>query len=206
MPIVWGVILSPGIYIQLIIGPPEDETARAFQYVGIAASLLSITKGCGEWWVRSRRGIKDAPLSKTIQASLFFLPHVLFRTTSLAFIGAFLGYFALGPIALAIAIIIGISASVACRGEDVSDTLPLTLAVTIFAPTLYNSSGTSDRALMKRAITIFTLMLLLSLTLIRTLPIMIHPDTIVSTYGLRHLNFRDPTGASQDVLSTVSCK
>ena len=48
------LILSPGIYIQLMIGPTEDETARAFQYIGIAASLLSITKGCGEWWTRSR--------------------------------------------------------------------------------------------------------------------------------------------------------
>ena len=38
-----------GIYIQVMIGPPEDPTAKIFQYIGITASLLSITKGCGEW-------------------------------------------------------------------------------------------------------------------------------------------------------------
>merc|ERR550532_3140884 len=63
-----------GIYIQVMIGPPEDPTAKIFQYIGITASLLSITKGCGEWWVRSRDAVdpggaeepkvigKDAPL------------------------------------------------------------------------------------------------------------------------------------------------
>merc|ERR1719237_224491 len=68
----------------------------------------------------------------------------------------------------------------------------LTLPLTIFAPTLFESGEASSRAIMKRAITIFTSILLLSLACIRVAPTIIHQDTLVSTYGLRHLNFMDP--------------
>ena len=195
-----------------MIGPTEDETARAFQYIGIAASLLSITKGCGEWWTRSREGsmddtkwtTKDAPLSTTLQVSLFFLPHVLFRTSAWAFVGAFLGYFALGPIALAVFIVIGLAVYSFFKYDE--DGVVFSLALTIFAPTLFVSGEACNRSLMKRAITVFTSILLLSLTCIRIAPTIIHPDTLVSTYGLRHLNFMDPAGGSRNVFVDLQLK
>ena len=182
-----------------MIGPTEDETARAFQYIGIAASLLSITKGCGEWWIRARdfdsEGPKDAPLSTTLQASLFFLPHVLFRTSALAFVGAYMGYFALGPIGLAVIIVVGVAVYSSFKNDAGGDHF-VTLPLTIFAPTLIESGKASSRALMKRAITIFTSILLITLTCIRVAPTIIHQETLVSTYGLRHLNFMDPAGST----------
>jgi len=193
-----------GIYIQLIIGPAEDDTARILQYVGITASLLSITKACGEWWVRSAKtepGAGPAPLPKTLQACLFFLPHVVFRSAALAFSGAFLGYFVLIPILLCISIVFCV-----CLRSDTPytpytpDTSLQTLIATIFAPIAVKSSDTSHRGLMKRAITIFTAIFLLTLTFIRVLPEVIQPDDLVSTYGLRHLNF----GKSSDNFN-VSC-
>merc|ERR1712037_312510 len=52
--------------------------------------------------------------------------------------------------------------------------------------------------LMKRAITTFTAVLLTTLTIIRLLPILISPDTLVATYGLRHLNFLPPSAESNN--------
>merc|ERR1712037_501968 len=63
--------------------------------------------------------------------------------------------------------------------------------------------------LMKRAITTFTAVLLTTLTIIRLLPILISPDTLVTTYGLRHLNFLPPTAESinscANIDSTAPC-
>ena len=173
-----------------MIEPPKDPNAQILQYVGIAASLLSITKGCAEWWARSSNYQLQAPISKTLQASLFFLPHVLFRTSAMAFIGAFLGYFSLIPIMLANTIVF---CAFLC-GER-SKSTRATLVATIFVPFAFYSLENPNRKLMKRAITIFTTILLLSLTFVRLLPIMVDSDDLVSTYGLRHLNFGNPTGA-----------
>ena len=48
---------------------------------------------------------------------------------------------------------------------------------------------------MKRTITVITSSLLIFLTLIRTVPILVDPDTLVATQGLCHLNFHQPSGA-----------
>ena len=49
---------------------------------------------------------------------------------------------------------------------------------------------------MKRTITTFTIVLLTTLTVIRFLPLIVSPDTLVATYGLRHLNFLPPTAGA----------
>ena len=36
--------LISGLFIQWVIGPAEDETEKWFQFVGITASVVSITK------------------------------------------------------------------------------------------------------------------------------------------------------------------
>ena len=186
-----------------MIGPPEDDTARTLQYVGITASLLSITKGCAEWWVRSRDAnyfafdfdfvTRDAPISKTLQASMYFLPHILFRTSALAFAAAFLGYYSLIPTISAILVVFCLCWNHRAD-EDDDDEGGWTCIATVFAPIALAAGSPYSRTLMKRGITIFTTILLLSLTFIRLLPVMVHPDNLVSTYGLRHLNFAKPSG------------
>ena len=155
-----------------------------------------------ERWVRSRDAVdafddlkqaKDAPLSQTLKVSLFFLPHVIFRSSALAFTAAFLGYFALIPISLAVTIVFGTCCHLYIRTMAGGDTM-YTLIATVFAPIAVAAGRRSDRTLMKRAITIFTIILLMCLTFIRLLPIMVQPDNLVSTYGLRHLNFAEPSG------------
>ena len=138
---------------------------------------------------------KDAPLSQTLQVSLFFLPHVLFRSSALAFTAAFLGYFAIIPLTLAITIVLGACCHLCVTTDDARHIgAVLTLMATVFAPIAVVAGSAGDRALMKRAITIFTTILLMCLTFIRLLPIMVQPDNLVATYGLRHLNFAEPSG------------
>ena len=136
---------------------------------------------------------KDAPLPHTLQVSSFFLPHMIFRSSALAFTAAFLGYFALIPISLAISIVCCACCHMGCTTDNGYDAW-LTLTATVFAPIAVVAGSTSNRSLMKRAIIIFTTILLMCLTFIRLLPTMFQPDNLVSTYGFRHLNFADPSG------------
>ena len=108
----------------------------------------------------------------------------------MAFIGAFLGYFSLIPVMLANTIVF-----CTCLCGEVEWSVFLTLIATIFVPIAVVSDVAASRKLMKRAITIFTTILLLSLTFVRLLPVMVDSDDLISTYGLRHLNFGNPTGA-----------
>merc|ERR1719507_2709389 len=91
-----------GLFIQWIIGPAEDKTERYFQFVGITASVVSITKGCSDWWVRTKKGgeLVEADLLEWLQASVYFLPHVVFRLAALSLILAFIGYHSIALLAL----------------------------------------------------------------------------------------------------------
>ena len=176
-----------------MIGPTGTANAQIIQFVGITASILSITKGCSEWWIRARsEDVKDAPILKTLKASLFFLPHVLFRTAAFAFIAAFLGYFSLIPIIFAPVFVLFCYCLCGCKGHNEV----LALLVAIFVPIAVISGDSIQRNLMKGAITTVTTILLITLTFVRLLPVMIQPDILVSTYGLRHLNFKVLAGAS----------
>ena len=45
-----------GIYIQIILGPSTNKTTRMLQYLGVGASLASMSKGAADWWVRAKSG------------------------------------------------------------------------------------------------------------------------------------------------------
>ena len=165
-----------------------------FQGVGIATSILSVTKGVAEWWVRTRKekGISDATLGQTLKMFPFFLPHVLFRTSALAFTAAFLGYWTLVPLIITI-ITVWITSCVSLPdGNGNGDVF--TCCTTVFAPFAFLAHAPNHRAIMKRAIVTFTTSLMFCLTIIRLLPVFSSPSSLVSTYGLRHLNFANASG------------
>ena len=122
----------------------------------------------------------------------FFLPHVLFRTSALAFTAAFLGYWTLVPLILTI-ITVWITSFVSLPEDNNNDQL-LTSFATVFAPFAFVANAPNDRAVMKRAIVTFTTSLMFCLTIIRLLPVFSSPSSLVSTYGLRHLNFANASG------------
>ena len=181
-----------GIYIQLFLGPAEDQGARAFQYVGLAASLASLVKGCSDWWVRQAKGMKEPTLMETVKASLFFLPHMLFRLAGLTFCAAFMGYYILIPVCFVLAVNIVNFLHLFCQHP--SDNLFATLALTFVAPIATDSEEKSNRILMKRTITLATSVLLITLTIIRLVPEFVPPKDLVSAFGLCHLNFRSLPG------------
>ena len=73
----------------------------------------------------------------------------------------------------------------------------LSLVLTLFAPISYQSFQPSHRYLMKRTITVITSSLLVVLTMLRTLPLLVDPDTLVATQGLCHLNFHQASGENR---------
>ena len=195
-----------GVYIQIVLGPSEDQTKRTFQIIGLAASLVSISKGTAEWWVRSRSEKYPEPTFwESAKASLFFMPHIVFRTISMTMCGALLGYYILVP-AFIIVIIVFFNFFFLARNKDkeFSPSLPLTFAFTLFSPMTMLSYSQADRTLMKRTITITTSVLLATLTLVRILPLLVAPDKLVATYGLRHLNFLSPTAGVFKLLTITN--
>ena len=133
----------------------------------------------------------------TLKACLFFLTHIVFRTTALAFCAAFMGYYLLVPVVFAI--LVGVCILIPLYRKESSNvvemTLPASLALTLLVPISIVSSASSHRKLMKRTLTLTNILLLTSLAFIRILPEVVdHHDQLTSTYGLCHLNFFQPTG------------
>ena len=159
-------------------------------------------QGCSDWWVRSKikEEIVEVDLLEWLQASVYFLPHVLFRLAALSLILAFIGYFSIALLALVALIAFCLALPVVWKLEwdkkkrDNRIFALLSFALTLLAPISLRSSLPSHRHLMKRTITLINSSLLIVLTLIRTVPILVDPDTLVATQGLCRLNFNQPSG------------
>ena len=89
-------------------------------------------KGRSDWWVRQAKGMKEPTLMETAKASLYFLPHMLFRIVGLTFCAAFMGYYILIPVCFVLAVHIVNFLHLFC--ESPSDNLFATLALTLVAP------------------------------------------------------------------------
>ena len=154
-------------------------------------------KGCSDHWVRASKG--EPALLEWLQASLYFLPHVLFRLLALSFVFAFLGYYSI--IVLAIIALAGLCLASPevfklewnSDGDDGIKAL-LSLVLSLLAPISFVSSRRSNRLIMKRTITSTTICLLATLLLIRTGPLLVEEDLLLHTNGLCHLNFLNSTG------------
>ena len=130
-----------GIYIQIILGPSEDKTTRALQFLGIAASLTSIGKGTADWWVRSKTNDfeEDPTFVETLKAVLFFIPHVIFQAFALTMCAGFLGYYVIGPITLIIIIVL--CNAVPLNKKERDDSIPLTFFLTLSGTLKYRISS-----------------------------------------------------------------
>ena len=166
---------------------------------------MNSLQGCSDWWVRSTDlPERDPGFLEWLQASVYFLPHVLFRLAALSLILAFIGYFSIALLALVALIAFCLALPVLWKLEwsgvgDDGITALLSLVLTLFAPISFKSSFPSNRHLIKRTITLITSSLLIVLTLIRTVPILVDPDTPVATQGFCHLNFQQPSGAKPSI-------
>ena len=79
----------------------------------------------------------------------------------------------------------------------------LTCFATVFAPIAIAAGAPNDRAVMKRAIIIFTTFLMFCLSVIRLLPVVIPATSLVAYSGLRHLNFASASGNANSLCHLV---
>jgi len=196
--------LWSGIYIQIILGP--SKTKSVLQYLGIATSLISISKGVSDWWVRSSKSLDPEPgapeptFLETLKAALFFTPHLIFRTVGMTMCAGFLGYYVICPTTIIVIVVLCNYLALYKKTKYdymiSKDELIFTFLLTIPAPISFRSSDSTQRTLMKRTITFITIALLATLTIIRVAPLVVHPETLVATYGLGHLNFLPPSAES----------
>lgn len=145
-----------GIFRQIVEGPSDDPLDMIFDYGGIAFSILSITRRCVNWWMtRGPMEGPSPPFTHSLKAATFyFLPHMLFRSTALAFCCRFLGYNAIWPIAI-IVIHTGVSFFFLHKKEEnvrSRNGLFLSAILSLFAPLALFPDESSHRALMKRTI------------------------------------------------------
>ena len=197
--------LWSGIYIQIILGP--SKTKSVLQYLGIATSLISISKGVSDWWVRSSKSLDPEPgapeptFLETLKAALFFTPHLIFRTVGMTMCAGFLGYYVICPTTIIVIVVLCNYLALYKKTKYdymiSKDELIFTFLLTIPAPISFRSSDSTQRTLMKRTITFITIALLATLTIIRVATLIVDPETLVATYALGHLNFLPPSaGAS----------
>ena len=130
---------------------------------------------------------------KTISSLVFFLPHTLFRITSLAFICSFLRYYSLIPYSLFLlsnlVIFVFIIKDMPEGKYELFASFPFTTLASIAA----TPGQKESRLWMKRTILLSTIFNLLCLILIYLLPIVASPMAIKSTTGLSHIHFEADT-------------
>ena len=134
-----------------------------------------------------------------LEASIYFLPHIVFRLFALSIVFAFLGYYSVGVVALiamvALCLAMPVILNLDCANDNRVNAL-LSLVLALIAPVSFESCIPSHRTIMKRTITSSTAILLVVLTAIRILPLLVDPETLVTIRGFCHLNFRNPTGVN----------
>ena len=134
-----------------------------------------------------------------LEASIYFLPHIVFRLFALSIVFAFLGYYSVGVVALiamvALCLAMPVILNLDCANDNRVNAL-LSLVLALIAPVSFESCIPSHRTIMKRTITSTTTILLVALTAIRILPLLVDPETLVTIRGFCHLNFRNPTGVN----------
>ena len=137
-----------------------------------------------------------------LRASIYFLPHIVFRLFALSIVFAFLGYYSVGVVgliamvALCLAMPVILNLDCANDNNDTRVNALLSLVLALIAPVSFESCIPSHRTIMKRTITSTTIILLVVLTAIRILPLLVDPETLVTIRSFCHLNFRNPSGVN----------
>ena len=155
-PINAVLYIYEGIFIKTIeLTRPTDNNAT-MEYIGIALSILSITKRCATWWMtRGPAQGPSPPSSQWIKAALFFfLPHIAFRTTALAFCWRFLGYNTLWAVAIVLLHTIATFVFL-YRAEEKprsKDGLIFSAVLSVLVPLAFYPDERSHRILMKRTL------------------------------------------------------
>ena len=198
------------LYVLLNTGLSTNFTTCFFQIGGVLSSFFSVSKFCAEWHLYTAFNLESSHDMKiptevwsVFKAMLFFAPHLVFRTASLAFVTAFFRFYVLIP--LSIYTVTSISILTFTLKGDIKMKfmfLPahlLQFPFSIFTPTVLGPYRKSGRRQLKITMLISTLLLLPCLLLIRLLALL-PSSTIHCTLGLSHININ-----SEDIPECSPC-
>ena len=184
-------------------GLSSSFSSSFVQVGGVLASILSVAKVCAEWHLYTGFNYhitdiisedRQVPpeIIPTLKAVLFFfLPHVLFRTTSTAVVLAFFKIYSLVPILLFLLLSGGIHGFLFKRykSDPASNLVNFLLTLTFNLTAACNAPFIKfNRRLLKATMLASTLTLLPCLLLILLLPHLLSPSTLLCTWGLDHIN------------------
>ena len=164
------------------------------QVAGILASLLSVARTCSDDFIIHSFNSDERHIEPGVWYSLkalaFFLPHVIFRTTSTAFVAAFLKWYALIPITGYLIVNMVITLVLKKKYDGNADVAFLDYAVSLFTPAASGSTTKHDRSQLKATMLSSTTFLLPCLIFIQILPLL-PPEVVSCSLGLHHLNHSD---------------
>ena len=210
----------PGQYTIVTLEPSPDHS-RIMQYLGMAVSLISLTKGCATWMLFTGFNVfkhfgntkKQIPvsLSSVVKSLAFFLPHVVFRITAMSVSLAFLRKWGLIPCIVDVVTHVILIRIVDVRDKSLFISFPMTLlSPTVAVPTAKNHQHFLKLSILASSIiqllTLICVLLLPSMAfftylpslpftplMLDFLPLMNTTDTLLCTKGLHHLNFNTST-------------
>ena len=95
------------MYVLLNTGLSTNFTSCFFQIGGLLSSFFSVSKFCAEWHLFTAFNLQHShykkipsDLKSIFKAMLFFVPHTIFRTASIAFVAAFFRFYAFIPLSI----------------------------------------------------------------------------------------------------------
>ena len=103
------------LFVLLDTGLSSSFATRFFQIGGLLASFATVSKFLAQWHLFTGFNVKEdhdtkipPDLKSVVKAMLFFGPHVIVRTTSIAFLAAFFRFYTFIPISIFVIIMLPI--------------------------------------------------------------------------------------------------
>ena len=182
------------LYVVLVKGLASNTFSRFMQIAGILASLLSVAGTCCDWFIigsfnDDKRQIEPG-VWYSLKALAFFLPHVIFQTTSTAFTAAFLKWYSLIPLAGYLIVNMVITLVLKKKYDGDMEKAFFDYAFSLLTPAIGGSTSKHGRSQLKATMLSSTATLLLCLIFIQILQLL--PTEFVScSLGLHHLHHSD---------------
>ena len=180
-------------YVVLVKGLAGNTFSRFMQIAGILASLFSVARTCSDDFIIHSFNDEERQIEPglwySIKALAFFLPHVIFRTTSTAFIAAFLKWYALIPLSGYLIVNMVITLVLKKKYDGDADDAYSAYAISLFTPAADGSSK-HGRSQLKATMLSSTATLLPCLIFIQILPLL-PPEVVSCSLGLHHLDHSD---------------
>ena len=189
------------LYVILVKGLAGNTFSRFMQIAGIMVSLLSVARACSNIFIIGSLNNTDKRQTEpgvrySLKSLAFFLPHVVFRTTTTAFVAAFLKWYSLIPLTIYLIVNMAITRFLKKKytrdwptGEGPNGCFT-DYALALFTPAIGKSKTKHGRSQLKATMLSSTATLLPCLIFIKILPLL-STEFVSCSLGLHHLDHSD---------------